>query len=164
MDVGVKSIQDNFQPYMKRFNYRTVTGLPRGTGTCALEMRVYKKDIAETNLRPVLAIHGGSWRYRGFGFWGLESLISHLTETGFVVFVPFYRLAGESDTTSTIECNGADWRGLTSDVESALDWVIANGPALGAADGLISVYGQSAGAHLSAWLAGRYVGGRKVCI
>jgi acetyl esterase/lipase len=34
-----------------------------------------------------------------------------------------------------------------------LDWVRANGPALGAQDQPVSVFGQSAGAHLAAWLA-----------
>jgi len=77
--------------------------------------------------------------------------MSQFTERGFVVFAPFYRLVGESD--GNVECNGATWREVTADVESALSWVAENGSALGAADEPASVFGQSAGAHLAAWLA-----------
>jgi len=122
----------------------------RGDGTCSLEMRIYKKDIAATGLKPLLAVHGGSWKYRGFGFFGLESQISHYTEQGFVVFAPFYRLSGESD--GNIECNGKiGWDEITSDIESALDWVEANAVRYGAS-GPVNVMGQSAGAHLAGWL------------
>lgn len=122
----------------------------RGDSTCSLEMRIYKKDIAATGLRPLLAIHGGSWKYRGFGFFGLESQISHYTDQGFVVFAPFYRLVGESD--GNIECNGnVTWREITSDIEAALDWVKANASSYGAS-GPVNVMGQSAGAHLAGWL------------
>jgi acetyl esterase/lipase len=122
----------------------------RGSGKCSLEMRIYKKDIAATGLKPLIAIHGGSWKYRGFGFFGLESQISHYTDQGFVVFAPFYRLTGESD--GNIECNGkVTWSDITSDIESALDWVEANAASYGAS-GPVSLMGQSAGAHLAGWL------------
>lgn len=120
--------------------------------TCDLEMRVYKKDINATNLKPLLAIHGGAWKYRGFGFAGLESQISNLTEQGFAVFTPFYRLAGESE--GNTECNGYTWEDITSDAESALDWVIAHGSVFGAnVNNGVAVFGQSAGGHLGGWLA-----------
>ena len=151
LDLGVLPLARNFQPYLKRFAYRTVGGIGRGNGTCELEMRVYKKDIAGGELKPLLALHGGTWRNRGFSFIGLESGISQLTERGFIVFAPFYRLVGESD--GNVECNAATWREVTADAESALDWVTENGAALGAIDGPVSVYGQSAGAHLAGWLA-----------
>ena len=151
LDIGVLPLEGNRQPYLKRLSYRVVSDVSRGNGRCALEMRVYKTDITAQGLKPLLAIHGGTWRYRGFAFFGLEMLISHLTEQGFIVFAPFYRLVGESD--GNIECNGADWRALTADVEAALDWVRENGSALGAMGGPVSVFGQSAGAHLAAWLA-----------
>jgi acetyl esterase/lipase len=197
-DIGVMSIEGNYQPYMQRVKYLehdevidhyandmehygafmkscmadpsipngycVVVGhgrlkrgdfltLPvyRGDGSCSLEMRVYKKDIAATGLKPLLAIHGGSWKYRGFGFFGLESQISHYTDQGFVVFAPFYRLVGDSD--GNIECNGkVDWQEITADIESALDWVEANASRYGAS-GPVNVMGQSAGAHLAGWLA-----------
>ncbi len=151
LDLGVISVQGNHQPYMKQLKYKTITGLPRGSGTCELEMRVYKQDIVGQDLDPVIAFHGGTWRHRGSSFLGLEAGVSHLTERGFIVFAPFYRLVDDSD--GNVECNSATWREITADVESALDWVRANGTALGAVDGPVKVYGQSAGAHLAGWLA-----------
>jgi acetyl esterase/lipase len=134
---------------VKRGDFLTVP-VYRGDGSCSLEMRVYKKDIAATGLKPLLAIHGGSWKYRGFGFFGLESQISHYTDQGFVVFAPFYRLVGESD--GNIECNGdVGWQEITADVEVALDWVEANASGYGAS-GPVNLLGQSAGAHLAGWL------------
>jgi len=144
-------------PFMKRVNYRTISNTGRGSGTCQLEMRVYKKDAVASNLKPLLAMHGGSWAYRGFAFSGLEAQVSQFTDRGYVVFAPFYRLSGEAD--GNIECNGAIWSDVISDVETALSWVRQYGPALGAqagADGRsipVAVWGQSAGAQLSAYLA-----------
>lgn len=172
-NLGVNSITGNYQPYMKRVMYKSVIGAPREwkqlihipfvpqpipaprvqDTTCKLEMRIYKKDIAATNLKPVIAFHGGSWKYRGAGWNGLESQISHMTERGMVVFAPFYRLAGSSD--GPAECHNAKWDDITSDAESAFDWVEANMAQYGA-EGKISLMGQSAGAHLSAWLSTNY--------
>jgi acetyl esterase/lipase len=144
LSAGVEPIKQNHVPYMKRVNYRQVGG-------CALEMRVYKKDVGATNLTPLLWIHGGAWRYRGAGYVGLESLISSYTEEGFVVFTPFYRLAGNDDANA--ECRNVSWDGMVADAEAALDWVQANGAQFGAADTTrVAVTGQSAGAHLAAWL------------
>ncbi|MBT8435330.1 MAG: alpha/beta hydrolase, partial [Gammaproteobacteria bacterium] len=151
LDLGTVSLQGNHQPYLKQLGYKTITDIPRGNGACELEMRVYKRDIAEQGLKPLLALHGGTWKHRGSSFMGLEAGVSHFTENGFVVFAPFYRLVGESD--GNVECNGASWHEVTADIESALDWVAENGAALGAADERVSVFGQSAGAHLAAWLA-----------
>ncbi len=149
--------QDSY--YYHALNMIEQYGIPHGAVvkaqenyTCDLEMRVYKKDINATNLKPLLAIHGGAWKYRGFAFAGLESQISHLTEQGFAVFAPFYRLAGESE--GNTECNGYTWEDITSDAESALDWVIAHGSVFGAnVNNGVAVFGQSAGGHLGGWLA-----------
>jgi len=151
LDLSVLPLAGNSQPYLKRFAYRSINGTGRGNGVCELEMRVYKKEIAGRELKPLLALHGGTWRSRGFSFIGLESGIAQLTERGFIVFAPFYRLVGESD--GNVECNAATWREVTEDAENALDWVVQNGKALGAADIPVTVYGQSAGAHLAGWLA-----------
>lgn len=151
LDLGVIPLGPNFQPYVKRFAYRETDAGLRGSGVCQLEMRVYKKDIAGVDLKPLLALHGGTWRHRGFSFIGLESGLSQLTERGFIVFAPFYRLVGDSD--GNAECNAVSWREVVADAEGALDWVVQNGAALGAADMPVSVYGQSAGAHLAGWLA-----------
>ena len=150
LDLGVLSLLGNQQPFIKQLNYKTISGVPRGTGLCELEMRVYKSDITAQDLNPLVVFHGGTWRHRGFSFYGLEAAVSQFTERGFVVFAPFYRLTGESD--GNVECNGASWREVIEDAESALDWVRANGADYGARSEPASVFGQSAGAHLAAWL------------
>lgn len=151
LDLGAISVVDNKLPYMKRLRYKVVDDVPRGAGICELEMRVYKNDIAATGLRPLLAFHGGTWKHRGQSFLGMEAMISHFTERGYVVFAPFYRLVANSDGND--ECNGVSWREVTDDVSSALDWVRAYGPAFGAEGSKVNVFGQSAGGHLAAWLA-----------
>lgn len=157
MKLTMESLEGNAVPYMKQVNYKTIRdtrnpdGSTRGDGTCRLEMRVYKRDITARNLKPLLNIHGGSWKLRGAGFPGLEAAISHFTDQGFIVFSPFYRLAGDSD--GNAECNNASWQDLVSDVEDALTWVWRNGEAVGAAGGRpVALTGQSAGAHLATWL------------
>lgn len=157
MKFTLGSLDNNTVPFMKRVNYKTIEnvqnsdGSTRGNGTCKLEMRIYKKDISTTNLQPLLAIHGGSWKLRTAGFPGLESSVSHYTEQGFIVFSPFYRLIGDRE--ANVECNNASWQDVVSDVEDALKWVWNNGEAVGAAPGRpVALTGQSAGAHLSTWL------------
>ena len=58
-DIGVASIKSNYQPFVKQLIYRSVNVFkvrsffgreritPRGSGTCELEMRVYKRDLAD---------------------------------------------------------------------------------------------------------------------
>jgi len=156
-DVGVLSISSNHHPFMQRIHYRSVPSEAHKTmnkdapKVCHLEMRVYKKSIASTTLKPLIMFHGGGWKRRGLAFTALESSISHYTERGFIVFAPFYRLAGTSDGNS--ECNNASWRAIVSDAEAALTWVIQNGSKFGANTAEnISLVGSSAGAHLSLWL------------
>lgn len=167
LDLGVYSIKGNRQPYMKRVRYKEIpvrdrwlaegqpaprpTVTPRGIGTCHLEMRVYKSDPDATALKPLLAVHGGGWRSRGTSFVAFESEFSHFTDRGYVVFAPFYRLSGEND--GNLECNGAGWREVIDDAESALAWVEANGGQHGARPGKVYLAGGSAGAHLSLWLS-----------
>ena len=127
--------------------FTTTVPITRGTGTCKLEMRVYKKDVAQTGLKPLMAIHGGSWKYRGARFYGLESQISHFTDQGFVVFAPFYRLAGIRD--GSAECNNA----TGEEIVTALQWVRNNQHQYGVANHeKVRLFGQSAGAHLATWL------------
>ncbi|GFE79853.1 hypothetical protein GCM10011487_18530 [Steroidobacter agaridevorans] len=179
LDVGVLSIGNNNQPYMKRVNYKTIRrytrqiapqtcewldSIPRRrvcngplytqveTTPCKLEMRVYRKDLAANNQRAAIAVHGGSWKYRGAAFLGLESQISHLTQRGFVVFAPFYRLVGSSD--GNLECNDAKGADILQDMNDAFAWVQTNKTRFGAAaNNDVYVMGQSAGAHLAGILA-----------
>lgn len=155
------------QPFMTRRTFQRVpvrdrktimvNGQPqeivtlRGNGTCELEMRIYRKDLAATNLTPVIAIHGGKWRYRGLGFTGMEGELSAFTDGGFVVFAPFYRLVTESN--GNIECNGASFEDMVADTSAMLDWVKAHANEFGASpDEKPRLIGGSAGAHLATWL------------
>jgi len=154
LDAIAVSQEGNRRPFLKKVEYRNsfepINGVPQHEG-CSLEMRIYKQDILAENLKPLLYIHGGAWKYRGFGATGMEASISHYTERGFVVFAPYHRLMGSSD--GPVECQGATGRQITSDAEAALEWVKLHGPALGASNAKITLVGQSAGAHLSTWLA-----------
>ncbi len=132
-------------------NYTTTTPIPRGTGTCKLEMRVYKKDVAQAGLKPLLALHGGSWMYRGTAFYGMEAQISHFTEQGFVVFAPFYRLTNDLD--GNVECNNATGEQFVSDVDAALTWVQNYKTTYGVSSvEKVRLFGQSSGAHAAGWL------------
>jgi acetyl esterase/lipase len=157
MKFTTESLKGSTVPYMKRVSFKTIEdirnpdGSTRGSGTCKLEMRIYKRDITASNLQPLLALHGGSWKLRSAGFPGLESSISHFTDQGFIVFAPFYRLTGDKEANA--ECNNASWQELVADVEDALTWVWNHGEAVGAApDRPVALTGQSAGAHLATWL------------
>ncbi|THB75384.1 MAG: alpha/beta hydrolase, partial [Gammaproteobacteria bacterium] len=90
-------------------DYRGKVKQPRGTGRCDLEMRTYTNnpDSIE-NTAPVMIIHGGSWKTRYGSFSAAESYVSHLTNRGYTVYMPFYRLTGKNaDTTEA--CQGANW-------------------------------------------------------
>lgn len=147
MNIGIETLADKQQPYSTRTSYKTVTTT---RGQCSLEMRVYKNNLASQSLKPLLAFHGGSWRYRG-GFIGIESQVAHFTEKGFIVFTPFYRLIGETE--GNPECTNASAADIVQDAADALAWVKNNGASYGASTGKVALMGQSAGAHLSAWLA-----------
>ncbi|MEM7283570.1 MAG: alpha/beta hydrolase, partial [Pseudomonadota bacterium] len=151
LDLGVASLRGSHQPFSKQLEYKRVENTERGNGQCALEMRVYKKDLSATNLKPLMAIHGGTWQHRGFSFLGLESTVARFTEDDYIVFVPFYRLVGDSDGNE--ECNGVTWKEVVADVEDALSWIEQNGIRLGAQSMPVTLFGQSAGAHLAAWLS-----------
>ncbi len=152
LDIGVESLADNSIPFETRVVYKSVAS-ERGTGTCKLEMRVYKKNIGEAGLKPLLMFHGGSWNARQGGMIGLQSQLSHFTDDGFVVFTPFYRLAREIEANE--ECNGITGEAIVEDANDALDWVRDNAATYGGIVGNkgVLVGGQSAGGHLAASLA-----------
>lgn len=151
MDIGLEKLKGNSVPFETRTVYKTVK-TDRGSGSCQLEMRVYKQDIDKTGLKPLLMFHGGSWNARG-GMIGLQTQLSHYTDDGFVVFTPFYRLTGEND--ANVECNGVTGEAIVEDANDALDWVRENAQQYGGivSDKGLLVAGQSAGGHLAASLA-----------
>jgi len=148
IDVGALSLEGVPQPYLQRIKYAS---FPTDFGQCELEMRVYSPQPGATGLRSMVALHGGAWRFRGFGYFGLEMTVPHLVEAGFVVYAPFYRLLDDVD--GSAECQNADIMELVGDAETALNWVEANASRYGSS-GKPVVFGQSAGAHLagSLWL------------
>ena len=147
LDISVDSVKDNHQPFMTQAMYKDVASV---NGQCQLEMRIYKKSVGDENLKPLIMLHGGSWKLRQSGFLGAEAQVSHFTEQGFVVFAPFYRLTGSKD--GNVECNGVGGEDIVEDVNDALNWVLSEGGAYGAIPGRVFVTGQSAGAHLAGWL------------
>lgn len=152
-DIGALTLEGKHQPYVNRTVYKTVT---TAGGQCSLEMRVYAAQpvTSSTSLlpagKPMLALHGGSWQYRGTGMLGLEATVTHFTEAGFVVFAPFYRLIGDNDGNAA--CRNADFDAVIEDSVDAFDWVRDNAVRYGAS-GKPVVFGQSAGGHLAARLA-----------
>lgn len=146
LDLGARSLDGIVQPYLQRQIYRTVD-TPRGT--CSLEMRIYADSPQPLNneTRPsLLALHGGSWSARGFGFFGLELTIPHYVQQGFVVYAPFYRLLGDSEGSPA--CNQSTIDQIADDASAALAWVEENASQYQSAPVPV-VFGQSAGAHLA---------------
>lgn len=148
LKLGILELAERNQPYMHRETFHTVE---TANGTCELEMRIFKADVSETDLKPLIWWHGGSWTYRRDGVLGLESQVSHFTDRGFIVFEPFYRLTGKHE--GNIECNRATGNELLDDANAALSWVNKNAFSYGASNQRPAVVGQSAGAHLAAWLS-----------
>lgn len=151
-DVGALSISGKPQPYIQRVSYKQVQS---DAGTCDLEMRIYSSQPTASSqaavpLKPLIALHGGSWQHRGTGFLGVENMATHFTDAGFVVFAPFYRLVGDSDGTAA--CQRASLDDIVDDVTDALTWVTDNQQTYGAS-GKPVLFGQSAGGHLAASLA-----------
>ncbi len=147
-DIALVSGRGASQPWMTAVPYRRVK---TDAGECVLEMRIYKSRIDATGLKPLIALHGGSWRFRSRGVLGIEATVPQLTRRGFIVFAPFYRLAGDSEGPAA--CHNAGAQEILDDVAAALAWVRRHGSDYGAASRRVAVMGQSAGAHLAAWLA-----------
>lgn len=147
-DIGALPLTGTDQPYLKSLVYKTVY---TEQGECSLEMRIHAAAPRSYQpLRPLFALHGGSWQNRSTGVLGLEALIPQFTDAGFVVFAPFYRLLGDGE--GNTECSNATYDELLSDVESALTWV-GNNAAYYGATGKPVLFGQSAGGQLAARLA-----------
>lgn len=149
LNLGARTLDGVLQPYLQRRIYRTVD---TPGGSCSLEMRIYAPETepSESERPAMLAFHGGSWSSRGFGFFGLEMSIPHFVDQGFVVYAPFYRLLG--DTESSDACNQSDISLIIDDASAALAWVQANAADYGSSTRPV-VFGQSAGAHLATALA-----------
>jgi len=146
-DLGALALDGLTQPYVSRIPYKTVD---TAEGSCVLEMRIYKSSPTATDLTSLIALHGGSWTGRGFGFLGLEMTATQFTNSNFVVFAPFYRLLDSREGNPA--CHNASIQDITDDANDALQWVRTNAQNWGGNDYPV-VFGQSAGAHLAASLA-----------
>ena len=146
-DLGALSLESVVQPYVTSVAYKQVE---TAGGTCSLEMRVYKSSPTATGLDSMLALHGGSWTSRGFGFLGLEMTVPHFTNAGFVVFAPFYRLLENREGNAA--CHNASIQDVIEDAADAMQYIIDNAELYGGSQ-RPAVFGQSAGAHLAASLA-----------
>ena len=146
-DIGALDIADKIQPFMRRFRYKSVL---TARGECELEMRMYSTFADTRGLKPLIALHGGSWQHRSSGFIGVEATATHFTNRGFAVFVPFYRLIGTDD--GNVACNDATFDDINADANDALDWVTSQAETFGL-NGAATLFGQSAGGQLALSLA-----------
>lgn len=135
-------------PFMRKIHYANWEG---PGGSCALEMRVYQRDVNATGKKPLLYLHGGAWRYRSATMTAADVFASHLLDTH-VVFVPSYPLAADKD--GPAECRHAHLEDIESLAQEAFDWVATYKNVFGAtAASRIDLMGHSAGAQLATWLA-----------
>jgi acetyl esterase/lipase len=130
----------NVQPaivYAEREGYR------------ALELDVYRPSEPVDRRRPLLVyLHGGGWRQshrsrapRETRSW-TRGFFERLTDAGFVVAAPDYRLSGE-----------AIFPAQRDDVVESLRWLVEHGDELGIESDRPYLWGASAGGHLAALAA-----------
>ncbi|HKE72085.1 MAG TPA: alpha/beta hydrolase [Acidimicrobiales bacterium] len=118
-------------------------------GFRALELDVYRPDASPEGARPLLVyVHGGGWRVshrsrapRETRDWD-RGFFERLTDRGFVVAAPDYRLSGEARFPAQID-----------DLVEALRWLREHAGRLGVAPGRTYVWGASGGGLLAALAA-----------
>lgn len=126
-----------------------------GSAQCHLEMRVYKKAGNESGT-PLMLLHGGGWLIRYPTALRAEAQIAHLTEAGFVVYMPFYRLIEQDQGGAA--CNNVTVEDTKLDIKSAFEWIKANNDRYTTSDEGYRLIGQSAGGHMGIWLAQQFPG------
>ncbi|EHJ59560.1 hypothetical protein NSU_3443 [Novosphingobium pentaromativorans US6-1] len=108
-----------------------------GTAERELKLDTYAPQEGGSAARTaIVLIHGGGWMTGARGM--MAPLASALTEKGFVVVAPEYRLVPESP-----------WPAQIDDIVSAVRWVSENADKLGVAKDRIVLAGGSAGGHLA---------------
>jgi acetyl esterase/lipase len=118
-------------------------------GFRALELDVYRPGASSEGARPVLVyVHGGGWRVshrsrapRETRDW-THGFFERLTDAGFVVAAPDYRLSAEALFPAQID-----------DVVEAMRWLHMHAGELGVVPGRTYVWGASAGGLLGALAA-----------
>jgi acetyl esterase/lipase len=118
-------------------------------GFRALELDLYRPAGASTEARPLLVyVHGGGWRQshrsrapRETRGWD-RGFFERLTDAGFVVAAPDYRLSGEARFPAQLD-----------DVIEALKWLHRHGADCAVDADRVYLWGASAGGHLAALAA-----------
>lgn len=118
-------------------------------GYRALELDLYRPTDASGGSRPLLVyVHGGGWRQshrsrapRETRGWD-SGFFERLTDAGFVVAAPDYRLSGE-----------AIFPAQRDDIVEAVYWLREHGDELGTDAGRTYLWGASAGGQLAALAA-----------
>jgi acetyl esterase/lipase len=118
-------------------------------GFRALELDVYRSDASPEGPQPLLVyVHGGGWRVshrsrppRETRDWA-RGFFERLTDVGFVVAAPDYRLSAEAHFPAQID-----------DVVEALRWLHEHAGPLGVVPDRTYVWGASAGGLLGALAA-----------
>jgi acetyl esterase/lipase len=118
-------------------------------GYRALELDLYRPDTPSDGARPlVVYIHGGGWRVshrsrapRETRAWA-RGFFERLTDAGFAVAAPDYRLSGEAFFPAQLD-----------DVIEALAWLRTNARDLGVDPRRTFLWGASGGGHLAALAA-----------
>ena len=118
-------------------------------GFRALELDVYRPGASSEGARPLLVyVHGGGWRVshrsrapRETRDW-THGFFERLTDAGFVVAAPDYRLSAEALFPAQID-----------DVVEAMRWLHMHAGELGVVPGRTYVWGASAGGLLGALAA-----------
>ncbi|TMP29640.1 hypothetical protein CWB99_08550 [Pseudoalteromonas rubra] len=137
-------------PLLQRSTYKRVHN---EQGTCHLEMRVYK-NMDQHSATPIMLIHGGGWLARLKTARLMEAQIAQLTEAGFVVYMPFYRLAQEQEAGPA--CNNVSIEDSKNDIRDAYLWVLFNNYKYTHSFKSIRLLGQSAGGHMAVWLSQQF--------
>ena len=102
-----------------------------------LELDVYTSAKITAPKKVIVFVHGGRWKTGSKSQY--KFLGNRLARKGLVAVVVDYRLSGK-----------ADYRGMASDVASALKWVRENINSYTGDDRQIFLSGHSAGGHLAA--------------
>jgi acetyl esterase/lipase len=119
-------------------------------GFRALELDLYRPDTSDGGSpRPlVVYVHGGGWRVSDRSLAPRETrgwdrgFFERITDAGFVVVAPGYRLSAEAIFPAQLD-----------DVLAALGWLHANSAELGVDPSRVLLWGASGGGHLAALAA-----------
>jgi acetyl esterase/lipase len=118
-------------------------------GFRALELDLYRPSEPSDGTRPLLVyVHGGGWRLshrsrapRETREWS-RGFFERLTDTGFVVAAPDYRLSDEAHFPAQLD-----------DTLEAIRWLVAHAGELGVVPERTYLWGASAGGNLAALAA-----------